>query len=323
MKIISEQLIRSLGLTPKECVAWIYESFNMKQDAQLPAKISVHPTDFDFFTSMPCLLPVSSKRRGGIEQYFGIKEVHRLEGAVPSLGSDMLLYNAKNGELLALVDCDWITTMRTGAVAAVSAKALRKDGANTYGIVGLGNTGRATLLCVLEAEPEKHFKVKLLRYKDQAELFIERFKDYKNVMFEILDDINEIARTADVFISCITSANGLLVEDEKTFQPGVTVIPVHMRGLQNCDTTFDRVFGDDTDHVKGFKYFPQYKDYNEIGEVLAGRDPGRKSQEQRIIDYNYGLALHDVVFASKIYELVADKDVPSIEIIKETEKFWV
>ena len=323
MKIISEQLIRSLGITPKECVAWIYESFNMKQDAQLPAKISVHPTDFDFFTSMPCLLPVSSKRGGKTEQYFGIKEVHRLEGAVPSLGSDMMLYNAKNGELLALVDCDWITTMRTGAVAAVSAKALRKDGANTYGIVGLGNTGRATLLCVLEAEPEKHFKVKLLRYKDQAELFIERFKDYKNVVFEIVDDINEIARTADVFISCITSANGLLVEDEKTFQPGVTVIPVHMRGLQNCDTTFDRVFGDDTDHVKGFKYFPQYKDYNEIGEVLAGRDPGRKSQVQRIIDYNYGLALHDVVFASKIYELVAEKDVPSIEIIKETEKFWV
>ena len=262
-------------------------------------------------------------RGGKVKQYFGIKEVHRIEGAVPSLGSDMMLYNAKNGELLALVDCDWITTMRTGAVAAVSAKALRKEEANTYGIVGLGNTGRATLLCVLEAEPEKHFKVKLLRYKDQAELFIERFKDYKNVVFEILDDINELARTADVFISCITSANGLLVEDEKTFQPGVTVIPVHMRGLQNCDTTFDRVFGDDTDHVKGFKYFPQYKDYNEIGEVLAGRDPGRKSQEQRIIDYNYGLALHDVVFASKIYELVAAKDVPSIEIIKETEKFWV
>lgn len=324
MKIISEQLIRSLGITPKECVAWIYESFNMKQDAQLPAKISVHPAEFDFFTSMPCLLPVSSKSGGcKIEQYFGIKEVHRIEGAVPSLGSDMMLYNAKNGELLALVDCDWITTMRTGAVAAVTAKALRKAGANTYGIVGLGNTGRATMLCILEAEPEKHFKVKLLRYKDQAELFIERFKDYKNVLFEIVDDINELARTADVFISCITSANGLLIEDEKTFPPGVTVIPVHMRGLQNCDTTFDRVFGDDTDHVKGFKYFSQYKDYNEIGEVLAGRDPGRKSQEQRIIDYNYGLALHDVMYASKIYELVADKDVPSIEIVKETEKFWV
>ena len=314
-------MIRSLNISPKECVTWIYESFAMKQDAQLPAKISVHPADYDFFTSMPCLLPQS----GGdtTSRYFGIKEVHRIEGSVPSLGSDMMLYNANNGELLALVDCDWITTMRTGAVAAVSAKALRKSDAYIYGMVGLGNTARATMLCVLEAEPEKHFHVKLLRYKNQAELFVERFRDYDNVSFEILDNIDEMARTVDVFFSCITSANGLLVEDESTFQCGVTVIPVHMRGLQNCDTTFDRVFGDDTDHVKGFKFFPQYKDFNEIGEVLAGRDPGRKSDEQRIIDYNYGLALHDVVYASKIFEMVANMDVQNIEIVKETDKFWI
>ena len=38
-------------------------------------------------------------------RYFGIKEVHRIEGAVPSLGSDMMLYNANTGELIALVDC--------------------------------------------------------------------------------------------------------------------------------------------------------------------------------------------------------------------------
>lgn len=320
MKIISQQLIRSLNITPKECVDWIYDSFAQKREAQLPAKISVHPADFDFFTSMPCLL---GKKKGAKHRYFGIKEVHRIEGRVPSLGSDMMLYDANSGELLALIDCDWITTMRTGAVAAVSAKALRREGAYTYGMVGLGNTARATLLCVLESEPERNFYVKLLRYKDQAELFVERFQDYNNVEFEIVDDINVIARSVDVFISCITSAKGLLVEDEQTFQAGVTVIPVHMRGLQNCDTTFDRVFGDDTDHVKGFKYFPQYKDYNEIGEVLAGRDPGRKSQEQRIIDYNYGLSLHDVVYASKIYELVAEKDVTCVHLIKEVEKFWV
>lgn len=319
MKIISEQIIRSLGITPKECVAWIYKSFAMKQYVQLPAKVSVHPAEYDFFTSMPCLLP----KMGGNVRYFGIKEVHRIEGAVPSLGSDMMLYNANTGELIALVDCDWITTMRTGAVAAVSAKALRKDDAKIYGFVGLGNTARATLLCILEAEPERHFHVKLLRYKDQAEQFIERFASFDNVCFETVDDINEMARSVDVFFSCITSANGLLVEDERNFRPGVTVIPVHMRGLQNCDTTFDRVFGDDTNHVKSFKYFNKYKDYNEIGEVLSGRDPGRRCQEQRIIDYNYGLALHDVVYASLIYERIAGMDIPSIDIIKETDKFWI
>lgn len=318
MKIITEKNIRALNISARECVDWIIESFATKAEAQLPAKISCHPADFDFFTSMPCLLPENKKGN----RYFGIKEVHRIEGAIPSLGSDMLLYDAKTGELLALIDCDWITTMRTGAVAAVSAKTLRKTNAEVYGFVGLGNTARATMLCILEQEPHKNFKVKLLKYKDQAELFIGRFSSYKNVQFEIIDDINEMARTVDVFFSCITSANGLLVNDEHIFQPGVTVIPVHMRGLQNCDTTFDRVFGDDTDHVKGFKYFPQYKDYNEIGEVLADRDPGRRSDEQRIIDYNYGLALHDVVYAAKIYELL-NSECQEVIIEHETDKFWV
>ena len=156
---------------------------------------------------MPCLLPhpahtsVNFKR-----QYFGIKEVHRIEGAVPSLGSDMMLYDAATGELLALLDTDWITTMRTGAVAAVSAKALRKPNATTYGFVGLGNTARATLLCVLHAEPEKHFNVKLLRYKDQAEQFVARFTGYENVSFEVMEHIDEMASTVDVLVSCITSS---------------------------------------------------------------------------------------------------------------------
>lgn len=319
MKIISQQEIKGLGISAKECCDWIRESFSLKHDAQLPAKISCHPAAFDFFTSMPCLLPEDA---GGY-RFFGIKEVHRIKGAVPSLGSDMMLYDAKTGELLALLDTDWITTMRTGAVAAVSAHALRKEGAHKYGFVGLGNTARATMLCILEDEPGMHFDVLLLRYKNQAELFMERFKEYTNVTFTVVDNIVDIARNVDVFISCITDANGLLIEDEQVFQPGVTVIPVHMRGLQNCDTTFDRVFGDDTDHIRGFKYFPLYKDYNEIGEVLAGRDPGRKSNKQRIIDYNYGLALHDVVYASKIYKLMKDKVSREIELIKETEKFWV
>lgn len=320
MKIISQQKIRSLGITPNQCVQWIYESFAQKEKSQLPAKISVHPTDTDFFTSMPCLL---SQKKDETHRFFGIKEVHRIEGAVPSLGSDMLLYDANTGNLLALLDCDWITTMRTGAVAAVAAKTLRKSNAECYGFVGLGNTARATLLCILEAEPQKHFKVTLLRYKNQAEEFIDRFCTYRNVSFEIVEDIHQLVKNVDVFISCITSANGLLIEDEKAFKPGITVIPVHMRGLQNCDTTFDRVLGDDTEHVKGFRFFSQFKNYNEIGEVLAGRDPGRQSDEQRIINYNYGLALHDVVFASKIYGMLEHQDLPEIEIIKETKKFWI
>lgn len=55
--IIQSKQIRDLNISPLECVAWVDESFRMKYEAQLPAKISVHPQCNDFFTSMPALLP--------------------------------------------------------------------------------------------------------------------------------------------------------------------------------------------------------------------------------------------------------------------------
>ena len=89
------------------------------------------------------------------------------------------------------------------------------------------------------------------------------------------------------------------------------------------DTVFDRIFGDDTNHVSGFKYFNKFHGYSEIGDVFAGKDPGRESDNQRIINYNYGLGLHDVVYAAKIYELTEKQGFPEIDLYKETNKFWI
>ena len=102
MKIISQQQIKSLGITPSVCVEWVKESFSIKKDSQLPAKISVHPQGFDFYTAMPCLLPAEYDR-------VALKMVHRVKGVIPSLGSDLMLYQASTGKLLALIDSDWIT----------------------------------------------------------------------------------------------------------------------------------------------------------------------------------------------------------------------
>lgn len=328
MKIISEQMIRGLGISPVTCVAWIKESCALKAGSILPVKSAVRPTPDEFFTSMPCLLPPPCKSdlegvSGFKRRYYGVKVVHRLEEAVPSLGSDMLLYDAKNGELLALVEADWITAMRTGALAAATAKELRCSKAKTYGFIGLGNTARATLLCLLEQEPTNQFNIKLLKYKNQAEDFADRFKMYANVSFEEVTDANLLVQESDVLFSCVTFAGGNIVKDVRQFKPGITIIPVHTQGFMNCDKVFDRVFGDDTNHVSGFKYFKEFKGYNEIGEVFAGRDPGRTSDDQRIINYNYGLGLHDLVYAAKIYEVLENSELPEIKLQKETRKFWI
>ena len=315
MKIISQQQIRQLTISPAQCVEWVRESFALKEQAQLPAKISLHPQGNDFFNTMPCLLPAPHHR-------FGVKVVHRIKGATPTLGGDILLYDSLTGELLAMLDADWITTMRTGAVATLAIQTLRKDDTRIYGLIGLGNTGRATMLCLLDAEPEVMHHVVLMRYKDQAERFIERFKDYANVTFSVCDDMKEMVTQADVIVSCITEAQGLLCEEDSLYKEGCLVVPVHTRGFQNCDLFFDKVYADDTAHVCGFRYFSQFRQFAELQDVIAGKRPGRESDRERILSYNIGLGLHDVVYASKIYDLLEDSshDTP---IDRETEKFWI
>lgn len=315
MKIISQKQIRDLNISPAVCVEWVKESFALKEKSQLPAKISLHPQGNDFFNTMPCMLPVPNN-------YFGVKVVHRIKGATPALGSDLLLYNSETGELLAMLDADWITTMRTGAVAALAIQVFRSTSARTYGFLGLGNTGRATMLCLLESEPDVMHHVVLLRYKDQAESFIERFKRYSNVSFTICDDSKELVAQSDVIISCITEAQGLLCDEDNLYKKGVLVVPVHTRGFQNCDLFFDKVYADDTAHVCGFKYFNQFKKFAEIQDVISGKAEGRMSDEERILSYNIGLGLHDVVYASKIYEILKDNS-NEIELVRETEKFWI
>lgn len=315
MKIISQQQICDLNISPTQCVEWIKESFSLKKEAQLPAKISIHPQGNDFFNTMPCLLP---------DPYnlFGVKIVHRIKGGIPSLGGDILLYDSQTGELLALLDADWITTMRTGAVATLAIQTFRKNNAKTYGFIGLGNTGRATMLCLLETEPEIMHHVLLMRYKDQAELFIERFKGYTNVSFTICDDIKVLVAQSDVIVSCVTEAQGMLCDDDSLYQEGCLVVPVHTRGFQNCDLFFDKVYADDTAHVCGFKYFKQFKQFAELQDVIAGSKKGRESDKERILSYNIGIGLHDVLYASKIYEYLNGKTL-SMSLEREKGKFWI
>lgn len=317
VSIIQQQQIDALNISPKECIEWVKQGFLMKDDAQMPAKLSVHPQGEDFMTSMPCLLPKYNGRK-----YFGLKLVSRIEGQIPMLKSDITLYDAETGQLLAIMDGDWITAMRTGAVAALAARTFQCKDVDTYSMIGLGNIARAVALCLIADNADRHITIRLMRYKDQAEMFIERFKAYDNVTFEIIDNPTAFLSEADVVISCVTVATELLFPDNSLYKKGVTVIPVHVRGFQNCDLFFDKVFGDDTGQIQTWKYFNQFHEYDEIHHVLQGKNPGRTNDDERILSYNYGLALHDIVFASKIYEK-ASKTSHGFEYQKQDKKIWV
>lgn len=297
MKIINNDKIVSLGISPEECVEWVREAFLLKDKCQLPPKISLHPQGSDFINTMPCILPPEFHT-------FGCKIVSRIKGQHPALKSEIMVFDTLTGGMTALVNADWITTMRTGAVAALAINTLRNSNSKIYSFIGLGAIGHSTLECFLATNKNNEITIRLKKYKDQAETTIERFSNYGNVHWEIVDDMKDFIRDADVIVSCITDADGLLMEDLDMFKPGVLVVPVHTRGFQNCDTAFDKVFADDEGHVKGFKYFKEFKSFAEISEILKGKLAGRESDDERILSYNIGLGLHDIFFVTKILRML-------------------
>lgn len=318
ISVIQNTEIRSLNISPSTCVQWVEEGFRMKGMAQMPAKISVHPQGEDFITSMPCLIPDKDGH-----QYFGLKVVSRIDGQRPALHSDIYLYDSKTGNLLAVLDGDWITAMRTGAVAALAARLFKRKGVNTYSLMGLGNIGRAVALCLIDDNKNKNITLRLLRYKHQAEDLASSLSQYPNVSFEIIDDRRVFFQEADVLISCVTVAPELLCPDDSWFKPGITLIPVHVRGFQNCDLFFDKVYGDDTRQIQNWKYFSKFRKYDELHRVLLGLATGRETDKERILSYNYGIALHDIVYASRIFELLQKQPHAQFYLKKQTTNLWL
>ncbi|MDR1162032.1 MAG: ornithine cyclodeaminase [Tannerellaceae bacterium] len=314
MKIIDFDTIQNVHISPSQCVEWVDEAFRMKYQAHLPSKISMKIDPKIFFNTMPVYLP-------GLER-FGVKIVSRYPERNPALQADILLSDTKTGETLALLDGSWITAMRTGAVAALTIQTLKASHTKEYAFIGLGNTARATLLCLLALLKDEPVHIRLLAYKGQELLFQERFAAYTSITFSVYDSAEDLIDGADVVVSCVTVATELIAPDN-VFKEGVLVVPVHTRGFQNCDLFFDKVFADDTNHVKNFQYFARFKKFDEFSKVLLKENKGRESGRERILVYNIGIALHDIYYAARLFDLIDGKPLPEVQTSSVVSKFWV
>ena len=313
MKIIDFDVISNMHISPVDCYQWVSEMIEKKGDALLPPKISLKPFDGVFCNVMPSIVGEAG----------GIKVVTRYPERVPALESFLSLFDVQTGEVLALMDATWITAMRTGAVAAHAIIHLAKSNFSTIGIVGLGNTSRATMLILAEVLKNRKLTVNLLKYKGQETDFAQRFSQYENLTFQTVDTPEELVTGSDVVISGVTYAPTNFCSDE-CFQKGVLVVPIHTLGFTNCDLFFDKVFADDYGHVCNFRYFNKFKKFAEMTDVVTGKVPGRESDDERILAYNIGISVHDVYFASKIYAMISeDMKLPEVQLNTPKQKFWI
>ncbi len=114
-------------------------------DWVMPAKVYVDAPPAGDFRAMPA--------RG--DGYATLKWVtsfpHNPQRGLPVVTGALLVSSAETGELVAIMDCAAITSLRTGAAAAVSAQVLAREDARSVGMIGCGVNGAWAARCLAAA----------------------------------------------------------------------------------------------------------------------------------------------------------------------------
>ncbi|MDE6217878.1 MAG: hypothetical protein K2F64_02630 [Muribaculaceae bacterium] len=296
---IEQAEIERLDISAQDKYDWVDAVLRNKADYVLPTKTRMPLRENDYFNVMPCVLPS--------ENVLGLKVVTRNENrrkeGLSNIDGDILLYSYHDFLPKALIDGAYITTVRTAAVAVHSMLNLA-PASDTVAMIGLGNIGTEIGNILFGLLPDKPMHVKLFRYKDHAEKFVDKFSHYSNLHFTICDSYEDLMQDSDVVFSSVT-----YVEDDfcdpSVYKPGCTVIPVHLRGFRECDRVFDHVITSDLISIRKFANYAEMKKISYWDDLFA--DIENYKPDSRTLVYNLGLAVYDLYFAAKIYEKILRK----------------
>ena len=251
-------------------------------------------------------------------RYFAAKTNANFPGnparfGLPTIQGVVLLADADQGTPLALMDSGEITSLRTGAATAVAARHLSRADAKVVTICGCGLQGRAQLRALAAVRPlTRAYAVD--RDHARAVAFAREMSSALGFEVSAVTDLHAAARASDICVTCTPSSAPILhagavgpgafiaavgadSELKQELHPALmasSVIVVDM--LEQAVTIGDlhhalAAGAVTTDDVRA-----------ELGQVVAGVRPGRRSDDEIVIFDSTGMALEDVAAAAAVYE---------------------
>jgi len=136
MIILSNNDIINLNITQEEIIEAIEKVLILHTNKKtiMSPKKSIIPKNNEFFTSMPCY--ISSYNLAGIKWISRCPD-NKYKNLPKIIGS-FILNDSKTGILLAFMDANWITAMRTGAIAGLTVKYCASKNSKVLSIIGAG-----------------------------------------------------------------------------------------------------------------------------------------------------------------------------------------
>jgi len=226
----------------------------------------------------------------------------------------VLLFEAKRGSLVAVIDATSITAIRTAAVSGVATRALANEDAGDLALIGSGVQARTHLQAMLRVRKIRRVRV-ASRSFDNARAFAERESARRGIRVEPVRDFREAVEGADLI--CTTTSAREPVVRGAWISPGAHLNAVgssvpFARELDTEAVRRSRLYVDRRESAlneAGDFLIPKKEGalgddhiVGEVGEVLTGRTPGRRSREEITLFKSLGLAIEDVAAAKHIYE---------------------
>ena len=304
---LSRAHVEQAGVSMAEIIDALEFMFREKAAGrvEMPPKPGIHPRPDSFLHAMPAYV--------GRQDAAGIKWVSAYPGnpahGLPYISGLIVLNDPDTGLPLAVMDATWITAMRTGAASALAGKFLARPDAASVGIVACGVQGRSHLeaFCTL-------FPVERVHAYDIDEAvmhaYAEEMGDSLGVEVRPVATVAEAVRGMDIVV---TSGPILLDPDPAIppgwLAPGAFASPVDFDSYWQGDA-FREADLLTTDDTTQFAYYQSKGGYfrdmpmpdAELGDVIAGKAAGRRTESDRIIAVHLGLALEDMSTAKLVYE---------------------
>jgi len=248
--------------------------------------------------------------------YVGMKQYTYVKGKLCFL---VPLYSVATGELLALIEADYMGRLRTGAASGVATKYLAKKLAKSAAIIGTGGQARTQL--------EAIHNVRMLdsafvygRDRDRRYHFSEELSERLNIDVYPVESAADAVRNAEIISTATTSPHPVVLGQDIPPGAHINAIGANHAHKQELDEAAvakaNLIFVDSLaqsqqeagDLIIPFREDPErWNNVHELPELVSGKAPSRSNDVQVTLFKSNGIASWDVAVAEKVYTLAKEK----------------
>jgi ornithine cyclodeaminase/alanine dehydrogenase len=310
---LSRADVESAGVTMPEIIRALEVAFHEhgQGKVEMPPKPGVHSRPDAFIHAMPAYIP--ALHSVGIKWVSAYPENYK--SGLPYISGLIILNDDETGLPLAVMDCTWITGMRTGAATALAARYLARPESSVVGILGCGVQGRTNLEAL-----QAHFPLRRVLAYDTGVGSAERYAAGMRERWGLEVVVVKEPRDAVVGCDIVVTAGPILRVPHATIQAGwlgagafASLVDFDSYWSREAMRETDKFCTDDVPQLEHYRSIGYFKDippvHASLGELVTGRKPGRESPAERTMACNLGLALDDMATAPIVYRRAIEMGV--------------